>query len=526
MVADLLSDPLYIEFVARYQPSALAFVEEVCGNSVSDDQKDLLVELENPTARISVASGTSTGKTMGFGRIALWHLLCFPVAVYDGKTEIGSNTYIGAAAVKQVGDGVWKEINDAVQAMKTSEVKWLNHLAENYIVVKDENIYIKGYKSQWFIKKFACPKGQSISIAGKHRFNQLIIVDEAAGVGDDHFDVINGTQTQGGNRTILASQGVKNSGFFYETHHSLSQANGGQWVALTFSSENSPFASDEWLKNILIESGGRDSPEYVVRVLGGFVENAQENLLTRTMLSQYIGAEPTIKQGEAWGWMLLVDVGMGEYRDDSVCIKAKVIGNGDFGDDARRVDYVDIPVLTNSKNMREFRGLITEQYNLLSNATIVIDAGGSGNELAKMLEEDGLNVQRVMWGNPCFKKTYKDRYLNLRACAMVRFRDAVRQARTTFMAMEKRLKEKFLMQGSRLPYSFTDTGSLRYKMMGKEEMRKQGIKSPDLIDAASFAYLEGVYYNVSDAAFDEDGDVGESAEDLLEQAKAALGNVV
>jgi len=34
-----------------------------------------------------------------------------------------------------------------------------------------------------------------IGVAGKHRYWQLIIIDEAAGVSDDHFDVIEGTQT-------------------------------------------------------------------------------------------------------------------------------------------------------------------------------------------------------------------------------------------------------------------------------------------------------------------------------------------
>ena len=75
----------------------------VCGNAVSPDQERLLLAIVDPTAKVSVVSGTGTGKTMVFGRIALWHLLCFPVARYDGKIEIGSNTYIGAPAIKQVG---------------------------------------------------------------------------------------------------------------------------------------------------------------------------------------------------------------------------------------------------------------------------------------------------------------------------------------------------------------------------------------------------------------------------------------
>ena len=32
--------------------------------------------------------------------------------------------------------------------------------------------------------------GEAVSIAGKHRYWQLIVVDEAAGVSDDHMNVI------------------------------------------------------------------------------------------------------------------------------------------------------------------------------------------------------------------------------------------------------------------------------------------------------------------------------------------------
>ena len=86
---NLLNNPLYHAFVARYASDPLGFVLGVCGNAVSPDQKRLLNAIIDPTAKVSVVSGTGTGKTMSFGRIALWHLLCFPVARYDGKTEIG-----------------------------------------------------------------------------------------------------------------------------------------------------------------------------------------------------------------------------------------------------------------------------------------------------------------------------------------------------------------------------------------------------------------------------------------------------
>ena len=84
---------------------------------------------------------------------------------------------------------------------------------------------------------------------------------------------------------------------------------------------------------------------------------------------------------------------------------------------------------------------------------------------------------------------------------MVRFRDAVRQGRVVIrMKLDKRTKEKIIDQATRLPYHFSDTGALRYVIETKENMRKEGIKSPDMIDCMSFAFLENCSYMASDTA--------------------------
>jgi 3-mercaptopyruvate sulfurtransferase SseA len=75
-------------------PTPPVLAVEVTGFEPSADQEALFREITDPNAKVSVVSGTGMGKTAAFARIALWHLLCFPVAVYDGKVEVGSNTYI------------------------------------------------------------------------------------------------------------------------------------------------------------------------------------------------------------------------------------------------------------------------------------------------------------------------------------------------------------------------------------------------------------------------------------------------
>lgn len=135
----------------------------------SEDQADLCVAMTDPTAKVSVVSGTSTGKTAAFARIALWHLLAHPCAVYEGKVEIGSNTYIGAPLVQQVADGVWKEMADVKLAISNGPCAWI----ADYFVITKTRVVVKGYEDQWFIAQIALAKGQSVGVAGKHRFWQM-----------------------------------------------------------------------------------------------------------------------------------------------------------------------------------------------------------------------------------------------------------------------------------------------------------------------------------------------------------------
>jgi len=433
----------------------------------------------------------NTGKTNAFARIAFWHLVCFPFAYYDNKLEIGSNTYIGAPRISQVSDGVWKEMADTKIAISNTPYAWLN----DYIEITKTKVYIKGFSDQWFISQVAMQQGQSIGVAGKHRYWQLIIIDEAAGVSDDHFDVIDGTQTQGGNRTLMASQGVRNTGRFYESHSRLSKAKGGSWTPLVFNSERSPFVTNQWLKDRATETGGRNSIEYRIRVLGQFAVDSSNNLLSVDDIEQCFTTDSVIANNEPYGIMILSDIGLGEYRDDSTVIIAKVTGTGDFGENARRVDFTSIPICTNSRNEINIAGDIVGIMGKQSNPTLLVDNGGVGATITKLIEASGVNVHRVNWGKPCFKRAYKERFYNQRAQSMVCMRDAIRDGRVSITAdMDIQLREKIILQGSRLPFHFAENGGLRYQMDRKEVMRSNGISSPDLFDAMAFAFLEDAHY--------------------------------
>ena len=519
---NILEDKRYLDFVHRYSSDPLRFASEVTGFRPSYDQRKLFLAILGDKAKVSVVSGTGTGKTASFGRIALWHLLCFPLVEYEGKTEIGSNTYIGAPVVQQVADGVWKEMQDVRVAISQGPYAWIN----DYYEITAERVVVKGYEKQWFIAQIALARGKSVGIAGKHRYYQLIIVDEAAGVSDEHYNVINGTQTQDGNKTLLASQGVRTAGFFYDTHHTLKKENGGSWNAICFSSERSPFVTDEWLHDRMVEAGGRNSVEYQIRVLGLFAQSSSNFLMTREMFDRAFEDRRIIGDDEEYGYVVLVDVAAGEYRDDTVVIICRMIGNGDVGENARRVEYTEIPLCSNDKNVIDLAGDVLDIVRPIPNPSLYIDAGGIGAAVCKLIETDPnatAVVNRINWGAPCFKNEYRDRFFNQRACAMVRFRDACRQGRVVMPPnLSRKVREKILDEGTRMPYHFAEAGKLRYKMMSKEDMRKEGIKSPDIIDAMAFAFLENTTYMSAGGAM---GAVKDQAAAVMREAENAFSDL-
>ena len=422
----------------------------------------------------------NTGKTSGYGMIAIWHLLCF----------VNSNTYLSAPKLKTLQEGVWKEIADAKARIEKGPHAWI----ADYFIVEAERVFVAGHKMQWFVACRTAPRGSPENLAGTHRDWLLWLIDEASGVPDANFGVIGGALTDARNRMCLASQPTRPSGFFYDTHHSLSTDNGGPWNALVFNSEDSPLVSDTFILNKLMEYGGEDSVEYQIKVQGRFPENSDEFLLGRKAVERVIGAKPCVLDADPWGYILTVDVAAGEYRDKSVMTLARVTGYADYGEDVRRVDVVKVPLYSNTRNLDDLSGEVFTFASQLPNCTVLIDAGGMGIAVCQRLEALGLpNVVRVKWGLPCFKTRYKERFLNQRAQASVLAARAVKEGRLTLPAEHRK---EILDQATRIPYHFDEKA--RYVIEKKEKMKADGIPSPDLWDTICFFFLEDASYMIAE----------------------------
>lgn len=507
MRTSILQDPRYPKFVEAYAFDLDRFSVEVCGITPSDQQKEIFDSVVDPGSRTSVSSGHSTGKSVSIAVIALWHLTCF----YSHRERKGSITMLTANDISQVRNIVWKEIEAIASHIDSGPHAWVRP----YIKIMERRVYMIGHKATWFIFAKTAPAGKPNGLAGQHGDWLMIIADEAASLPDANFTTMTGALSHKNNRMLLTSQPVRNIGFFYETHHKLSTRSGGVWNAITLNSEESPYASAEFIAEKRVEYGGRESEEYGIRVLGRFPESSSKYLISRSVLDASFARPCVIAPDMHYGWMILVDVAAGEFRDRSVVTIAKVWGNTDFGPDARRMHVVKIPINSASIQPDELAARVFQLSHEYENVTIAVDAMGMGILFAKHLEKmEGLTapVYRVIWGVPCFLKRHKERFFNRRAQAFVGVRDAARDARLSIEDQTHR--QEILNQGSRLPYGYDAKG--RYQIAQKGSPDWEGLPSPDLLDSIAFGFMAEVSYipisNPEVAANDASGDAFDEIE--------------
>jgi hypothetical protein len=481
MVKRLLlpEDPRWLPFCREYSESSERFAREVQGIDPSEQQVDLFTCVSAPRSRTSVVSGHGTGKTTSLANICLWHLICFPQ----------SNTLVTANDMDQLKATLWKEIGVALQRIRCGLHAWIS---DHIDVLADGTCRIVGFESTWFIESKTANAKTANKLAGRHNKWMLVIVDEGSTVPDEVITTLSGALTEEYNRMLITSQGTRNAGYFYRTHHDLSITNGGEWIPLVFSSIDSPFVSDEWL---IEHWNAYDDDEKRIRILGKFPEDSSKHMMGLRHAEAMYGRGRIIGDNEPYGWMLVADIAAGEgLRDKSSAVLLRVIGYGDKGEDARQVEVVRIPLLTKKIRSNVFSAALLEQGMDIEGITYVVDKGGLGVNVCQDLEDIGVMLHKVVWASPCFRTENKERYLNLRAQAMHQAARAAKEGRLSVLTSD--YKQIMLDQSSRIPKGWTAKGQIRVPEKGGTEW--DGMGSPDLWDAICFAFLEGLTYVARD----------------------------
>ena len=471
--------PEWLEFVSHYQGDIVRFAIEVCGYELSRQQVRLLTAFARSRSRVSVSSGHGTGKTVSLSIVALWHLLCHPLAVM----------LVTANDMDQSKATLWKEVGRCLERIRQGPFSWI---AEHVFIGADAHCHIEGFKDQWFCESKTANSKTANKMAGRHGDWFAILADEGSTIPDEVFVTLTGALTNEHNRMLITSQYTRLSGYFHRTQTELSTERGGDWDAITLSSVDSPWVSDAWLKEKFEEY---EDDEIRVRILGLSPNDSAKFLMGLRDAHAMYSRGRIIRDDELFGWLVLSDVALGEgVRDKSSIVVARVIGWGDKPPDARRVEVVQIPMFANDVKAESLPGYIVDAYSNLSNATCVIDKGGIGGVTVQSVESRGIPVHGVLWGKPCWQRDNQDRYLNLRAQASHHAARAAKEGRLSILTHD--YKRQLIAQASGIPKDHT--GNYRLKIPEKGSPAWEGRGSPDLWDAICFAFLEDVHYMISE----------------------------
>lgn len=387
--------------------------------------------------RHSIRSGHGIGKTTLIAWLALW-FLC---TRYDSKCVISGNSQA------QLASNNWSELR-----------KWARKLPEplqEQIEIHEEKAFLKAAPEMAFVTRRTASKDNPESLAGVHAEHVLYLIDEASGIPDIVFEVAQGSLSSPGAIAVLLGNPTRTSGYFHQTHHVLRD----RWKCLRVSSEDVPRARGH-IEDI-IRSYGKGSNRYRVRVLGEFPSADDETVIALDLIeaARNREVEPLLYR-PIWG----VDVA--RFGDDTSAL-AKRQGN-----------ILLEPVREwSQKSTMQLTGLIVEEYYATHEderpAEILVDSIGIGAGVVDRLAELELPVRGI---NVAESAAVTEKFHRLRDELWWRGRQWF-EARDCCIPDD----DKLVSELAAPTYDFSSSGKIIVE--SKSDMKKRGLKSPNLADA-------------------------------------------
>lgn len=248
-----------IDFNARYSASIELFVREVLrfpneqerseGKDIYPWQLRAMADYDARVRLLTIKSGHGVGKTTLLDWV-LWHHLLFR---YPQRTAITAPTE------KQLYNVLWNDFKVWGQRLPIQ--------LRDMVEITSDRAELKRDPANSYLSLATARADQPEALQGVHCNNGfvLLLADEASGVSTKVFNAGAGSMSGHNAMTILTGNPLRADGYFFDTHNKLSEI----WTRHTASCLDIGGVSDEFVKQIEL-SHGRDSNEFRVRVLGEF----------------------------------------------------------------------------------------------------------------------------------------------------------------------------------------------------------------------------------------------------------------
>jgi phage terminase large subunit len=385
--------------------------------------------------------------------LILWYLFCFKNAQVPCT----------APSSEQMYDVLWKEIAVWLRRMPQG-VQDLYEWSASYIRMVEA-------PETWFARAKTARKEAPEALAGVHGEFVFMTVDEASGVAEEIFNTAEGALTNENILILMISNPTRLIGYFYDAFHRFKAL----WQTMQFDGRDSPIVDMQMVESVIARHG-EDSDEFKIRVTGQFADvdavDAQGYvpLLTQDDIKEI----PDIgKFRPGWARMGVDPAGLGKNKTEWVVrdrFRAKIVASEDKSDGAS--------IAQKTIALMDLFGIPDWQ--------VTIDSFGEGTDAIQELALAGYRVYGLNTGHPCDDPADRAQYINIRAMISWRARQWIKKSE-----LIRNKKWKQLLQ---IRYRRQLSGKI--KVMDKEEMRKQGIQSPDAWDALSLTFSRPDNYEV------------------------------
>ena len=293
--------------------------------------------------------------------------------------------------------------------------------------------------------------------------NVLIIVDEASGVPEEIFRVAEGILTNENILMVMIGNPTRLEGAFRECFTDDKE----NWELLTFDSEDSPIVEDGYIRRFEGKYG-RESDEFRVRVKGEFPKDDMvdrrgycpiflaDDLRIRDIMGRFIqpifmGVDPSGEGSDETVWVI---------RDN---MKAMVVGR-------ERV--------SSGKSIAERTITLMDAWGVLA-GNVYLDNFGIG---ANISQEMMLSNRYINGVNVGCDADDKDKFLNKRAEVAFRVKEFLSKGGYLSKENERDWFELFCMK-------FKANIRGKIKVISKDELRADGVRSPNVYDALSLTFF-------------------------------------
>jgi len=432
----------YAFFIEVYRNRPVEFVEDVLKAKPLPWQKDFLNAVGRGERRISVRAGHGVGKST----VCSWALIWFMLTRYPQKSVLTAPT------AGQLFDALFSEVK-----------RWINALPEflkENIEVFSDRIVHKHAPEASFMSARTSSAERPEALAGVHSENVLIICDEASAIPEPVFESAAGSMSGHSATTVLIGNPTRNSGLFFKTHHQLKS----DWYTMHVSCYDNPLVSEDFINQIKA-TYGENSNAFRVRVLGEFSLREDDVLIAAELVDGAMDRDIVLDRMEP----IIYGIDVARFGDDRTCIVKR---QGQIVTEIKSWTGADL---------METVGRIVHEAETDKPSEICVDSIGLGSGVADRLRELGHNVRDV---NVSESAAMNPQAARLRDELWLAVRDWLNQRSCKIPKMDE-LRQELCAP----TYTFTSNGKV--KVEGKSDMKRRGMRSPDIADALCLTFASG-----------------------------------